>query len=64
MLFSFPPLFFLFIYFIGRGERKGCFCLAGELNWLMESLTNAFGSVQLRMRRETETSLFVNSELL
>lgn len=61
--FSFPPVF-LFIYFNGWGGRKGCFCLADELNWLMDSLTNASGSVWLRRRRETGTSLFVNSELL
>lgn len=60
----FFPSCFLFIYFGGWGGTKGCVCLAGELNWLMESLTNAFGSMQLRMRRETGTSLFVNSELL
>lgn len=60
----FFPSCFLFIYFSGWGGRKGCFCLAGELKWLMESLTDAFGSVQLRMRRESGTSLFVSSELL
>lgn len=48
--FSFP-LVFLVSYFNGWGGRKGCFCLACELNWLMDSLTNALESVWLRRRR-------------
>lgn len=62
---SFPVVVFVvWFFFNGWGRRKGCFCHVGELNWLMERLTNASGSVRLRMRREPGTSLFVNSELL
>lgn len=61
---SFPVVVFVVCFFLMGGGGEGCFCHVGELNWLMERLTNASGSVRLRMRREPGTSLFVNSELL